>query len=81
MASISQFIKELRRRDVFRTGVAYLVVAWLLVQLSDILLETFAAPTWAMRVIVIALAVGFPVVLILAWVYFAPAKTRFRGHW
>ena len=69
MASISQFIKELRRRNVFRTGAAYVVVAWLLVQASDILLETFAAPTWAMRAIVIALAVGFPVVLILAWVY------------
>jgi len=69
MASISQFIKELRRRDVFRTGVAYLVVAWLLIQLSDILLETFAAPTWAMRAVVIALAAGFPVVLMLAWVY------------
>jgi len=69
MASVSQLIKELRRRDVFRSGVAYVVVAWLLIQVSDILLEAFAAPTWAMRAIVIALAVGFPVVLILAWVY------------
>ena len=69
MASISQFIKELRRRNVFRTGVAYVVVAWLLVQVADILLDTFAAPAWAMRVIVIAFAVGFPVVLVLAWIY------------
>ena len=49
--------------------MAYLVVAWLLVQISDILLGTFAAPTWAMRAIVLALAVGFPVALMLAWVY------------
>ncbi len=69
MASISQFIKELRRRNVFRTGVAYVIVAWLLVQVSDILLATFAAPAWVMRAIVMALAVGFPVVLILAWIY------------
>ncbi len=69
MASVLQFIEELRRRNVFRSGAAYVVVAWLLVQASDILLETFAAPAWAMRAIVIALAVGFPVVLMLAWVY------------
>ncbi len=69
MISISRFINELRRRDVFRSGAAYVIVAWLLVQVSDILLETFAAPAWAMRAVVTALAVGFPVVLILAWVY------------
>lgn len=69
MARVSQIIKELRRRNVFRSGAAYVVVAWLMVQASDILLETFAAPAWAMRAIVIALALGFPVVLILAWVY------------
>ncbi|MCH9027574.1 MAG: tetratricopeptide repeat protein [Proteobacteria bacterium] len=69
MVNISQFINELRRRNVFRSGVAYVVVAWLLIQVADILLEAFAAPAWSMRAIVIALAVGFPVVLILAWVY------------
>ncbi len=69
MVNVSQFISELRRRDVFRSGVAYVVVAWLLIQVSDILLETFAAPAWTMRAIVIALAIGFPVVLILAWIY------------
>ena len=69
MASVSQFISELRRRDVFRSGVAYVVIAWLLVQVSDILLATFAAPIWTMRALVVALAVGFPVVLVLAWIY------------
>ena len=69
MISISRFINELRRRNVFRAGAAYVVVAWLLIQVFDILLGTFAVPAWAMRVIVVALAVGFPVVLILAWVY------------
>ena len=43
MARISQFIIELRRRNVFRSGAAYVVVAWLLVQVSDILLETLVA--------------------------------------
>jgi len=69
LISISRFINELRRRNVFRSGAAYVVVAWLLIQVSDILLGTFAVPAWAMRVIVVALAVGFPVVLMLAWLY------------
>ena len=69
MISISRFINELQRRDVFRSGAAYVVIAWLLIQVADILLGTFAAPTWAMRVLVVALGVGFPVVLMLAWLY------------
>ena len=69
MTGISHFINELRRRNVFRAGAAYVVTAWLLVQVSDILLETFAAPEWAMRGVVVALAIGFPVVLLLAWLY------------
>ncbi|MCH7822980.1 MAG: tetratricopeptide repeat protein [Proteobacteria bacterium] len=69
MASVSQFINELHRRDVFRSGAAYVVTAWLLIQVADILLETYAAPAWAMRALVTALVVGFPVALILAWIY------------
>ena len=69
MISISRFINELQRRDVFRSGAAYVVIAWLLIQVADILLGTFAAPAWAMRVLVVALGVGFPVVLMLAWLY------------
>jgi len=69
MVSVSQFINELHRRNVFRSGAAYIVIAWLLIQVSDILLETYAAPAWAMRAVVTALAIGFPVVLILAWIY------------
>jgi len=69
LISISRFINELQRRDVFRSGAAYVVIAWLLIQVADILLGTFAAPTWAMRVLVVALGVGFPVVLMLAWLY------------
>lgn len=69
MSRILQLFNELRRRNVFRSGAAYVVTSWLLIQVADILLETFAAPAWAMRVIVIALAVGFPVVLLLSWLY------------
>lgn len=69
MTGISQFINELKRRNVFRSGAAYVVTAWLLIQVADILLDVFDAPTWAMRGVVIALAFGFPVALILSWLY------------
>ncbi len=69
MADLSQFIGELRRRNVIRTSAAYFVVAWLLVQIADILLGAFGAADWILRTIVIVLAVGFPIAVILAWVY------------
>ena len=69
MKDISQFVSELKRRNVFRAGVAYLVLAWLGVQIADILVDAFAAPDWLMRTIVIGLTLGFPVTLVLAWIY------------
>lgn len=69
MPDFSLFIRELRRRNVFRTGAAYLVAAWLLVQIAEILLGAFGATDWLMRVIVIVLAIGFPIAVVLAWIY------------
>ncbi len=54
---------------MFRTGAAYLVAAWLLMQVAEILLGTFDTPGWLMRGIVIVLAIGFPIAIILAWIY------------
>jgi TolB-like protein len=60
---------ELKRRNVFRVVAAYGVTAWLIVQVADIALESFAAPPWILRATLISLAVGFPVVTLLAWVF------------
>jgi TolB-like protein len=58
------FLAELKRRNVYRLAVAYAVAAWLLIQVSSILLiTTFQAPAWIMKVLVAALALGFPVAL------------------
>jgi tetratricopeptide (TPR) repeat protein len=65
----SQIYSELKRRNVFRAGTAYLVLAWLTVQVADILLEAFAAPDWAIRTLIVALAIGFPITLALSWIY------------
>ncbi len=69
MAKLSQFVLELQRRNVFRTGAAYLVIAWLLVQVADILLDAFDAADWVLRAVVVVLAIGFPIAIVLSWIY------------
>src|SRR5580704_5032797 len=63
------FFTELKRRKVYRVAVAYVIVAWLLIQAASILFPTFEAPTWVMKVFVTAVILGFPVALILAWAF------------
>jgi len=60
---------ELRRRQVFKVGAAYLVVAWLAVQVASIAFPAFEAPLWALRVFILVALLGFPVAVVLAWVF------------
>ena len=61
--------KELKRRKVFKVGAAYLVVAWLAVQGASIGFPAFDAPPWALRVFILVALLGFPVAVVLAWVF------------
>jgi hypothetical protein len=63
------FFSELKRRNVYKVAITYAVVAWLLVQVGSILFPTFEAPTWVMQVFVTAIAVGFPIALVMAWAF------------
>jgi len=63
------FINELKRRNVFRVGIAYLVTAWLLLQVADLVLDNVPAPSWVMQFFLLAAAIGFPVALLLAWAF------------
>jgi len=63
------FFAELKRRNVYKIAVAYAVVAWLLIQVATQVLPFFAIPDWAVRLVVLLLALGFPVALILAWAF------------
>jgi hypothetical protein len=65
----TKFVTELKRRNVYRAAVAYAVVAWFLTQLTTQVFPLFEIPNSAMRFVVIALAVGFPFAMLLAWVY------------
>lgn len=60
---------ELKRRSVFRVGVAYLVTAWLLLQVGDIAFDFFEVPNWVGRLLIAFLVLGLPVALILAWAF------------
>jgi TolB-like protein len=63
------FFSELKRRNVYRAAVAYGVVAWFLTQLTTQVFPFFEIPNSAGRFVVIALAFGFPIAMLLAWVY------------
>jgi len=63
------FFNELKRRNVFRVGIAYTVVAWLIAQVVDLVLENFGAPAWFMRSLLVILAAGLPISLVFAWAF------------
>jgi TolB-like protein/Tfp pilus assembly protein PilF len=65
----TNFFAELKRRNVYRAAVAYGVVAWFLTQLTTQVFPFFEIPNSAVRFVVIALAIGFPIAMLLSWIY------------
>jgi hypothetical protein len=63
------FFAELKRRNVYKVAIAYGVVAWLLMQVASQIFPFFEIPSWAVRLVVLALIIGFPVAVILAWAF------------
>jgi hypothetical protein len=63
------FFAELKRRNVYKVGAAYIVVAWLLIQVATQVFPFFDIPNWAVRLVVLLLLLGFPIALVLAWAF------------
>ena len=63
------FFDELKRRNVFKVGIAYIVVAWLLLQVADVILNNVEAPGWVFQVILLVLAIGLPLISLFAWAF------------
>src|SRR5207249_1468000 len=63
------FLSELKRRNVYKVAVAYAVVAWLLIQVATQVFPFFEIPNWAVRLVVLAIVIGFPIALVLAWAF------------
>jgi TolB-like protein/Tfp pilus assembly protein PilF len=68
MFAMSLF-EELKRRNVIRVGIAYLVAVWILLQIADLVLENIGAPDWVIQAIMLLMAIGFPLVVIFAWAF------------
>jgi TolB-like protein/Flp pilus assembly protein TadD len=65
----NQFFGELRRRNVYKVAVAYAVVGWLLIQVATQVFPFLEIPNWAIRLVILVIAIGFPVALIIAWAF------------
>ena len=61
------FFGELKRRNVYKVAVAYGVVGWLLIQVATQVFPFLEIPNWAIRLVILVIAVGFPVALLIAW--------------
>ena len=64
-----KFFAELKRRNVYKVAVAYAVIGWLLVQVTTQVFPIFEIPNWALRLIVLAIIIGFPIALVIAWAF------------
>ncbi len=64
-----KLFEELKRRNVFRVGIAYVISAWVLLQFVDLVLENIQAPDWIIKVFMLAMAVGLPIAIIIAWAF------------
>jgi len=68
-SQMSSFFSELKRRNVVRVSVAYIVASWLLIQAAGVLEPALLLPEWVDRVVTVFLLIGFPVVIIFAWAF------------
>ena len=66
---LNNIIKRLKRRNIFKAAVAYLAVAWILLQVFSILLPMVDAPTWVIKTLTLIMLIGFPCWLIFSWTY------------
>lgn len=69
MFAPSRFLGELQRRKVFRVGVVYVVIAWLLLQISEATFEPLHLPEWANTLVIVLVVLGFPVAIVCAWAF------------
>jgi len=60
---------ELKRRNVFRVGIAYVVASWVLLQVADLIFDAINAPDWVLQALLVVVALGFVVAVVVAWAY------------
>ncbi|HET7228342.1 MAG TPA: tetratricopeptide repeat protein, partial [Chthoniobacterales bacterium] len=65
----ASFFNELKRRNVYKVAIAYAAVGWLLIQVATQTFPFFEIPNWGVRLVVLIIAIGFPIALIIAWAF------------
>ncbi len=66
---MSNLFTELKRRNVFRVALVYVAISWLILQVADIVFDSFGTPDWVMKTLMFLLAIGFPLAILFAWAY------------
>lgn len=61
--------EELKRRNVFRVAIAYMVIAWVVLQVADLVLDNIGAPDWVMQFMILIMGIGLLISLIVSWAY------------
>src|SRR6202051_4180728 len=71
---MNNFFAELKRRNVYKVAVAYAVVGWLLAQIATQIFPFLEIPNWVVRLVIVLIAIGFPIALVIAWAFEATAE-------
>src|SRR5213082_152204 len=66
---IDNFFSELKRRNVYKIAVAYAVVGWVVAQIATQIFPFLEIPNWVVRLVIVLIAIGFPVALVIAWAF------------
>ena len=74
------FFKELKRRNVYRVGLAYVIISWLVLQVVDVVVPILELQPWVSKLLFVMLAAGLPVALILAWAFELTPEGIRRDH-
>jgi hypothetical protein len=74
------FFFELKRRNVFRVAIAYVVIAWILLQIADVLFPALTLPDWTTRFVAALLLLGFPLAIFFAWAFELTPEGLKREH-
>jgi TolB-like protein len=75
------FFAELKRRNVVRVGIAYIVIGWLLAQVAELAFDAFGAPDWVLKSILVVLLLGLPLILFIAWAFeITPEGVKLEKH-
>jgi len=60
---------QLKKRKVVRVALVYIFVAWVVLQVGEVVLEGLGVPSWALSLLIILILLGFPIALVLSWAY------------